>query len=127
MKSVRTPFNVVGGKIADTTDPRKLLEQKIVDVLVTKKFERPMIPDYGVGIQGLLFEDIDELTRVDFRTDASLEVSSRVSGVTIVDVKVDVVDDTEAQVTVLYRTPLSSVQETSFSLFVGPLTQESPL
>lgn len=127
MKSFRTPFQVVGGKIADTSDPRKIVEQKIIDVLVTQNMERPMLPDYGMGVQSLVFEAIDELEAADFRTDASLEVASRVTGVSIVDVKVDLVDETEAHVTVYYRTPLSSVQETSFSLFTGPINEETPL
>ena len=127
-KSLRVPFQVTGGKIADTKEYSRQVEQKIINVLVISKLERIMIPNYGAGVQQLLFDNIDELVEVDFKTDAVAEVLARVSGVTVVDVRVYQENDTTARVTVYYRTPLSSVTSTTFSVVIpGNLTEESPL
>ena len=127
-KSLRAPFQVSGGKILTTSDITQINEQKIVNVLVTNKLERPMLPDYGAGVQSLLFDSIDELVEVDFKTDAAAEVLARVSGVTVLDVRVKQTEESEATITVYYRTPLSNVQSTTFSVVVpSTLTEESPL
>ena len=127
-KSLRVPFQVSGGKILSTTDMTQINEQKIVNVLVTSKLERQMLPEYGAGVQALLFDSIDELTEVDFKTDAVAEVLARVSGVTVLDVKVKQTEESEATITVYYRTPLSNVQSTTFNVVVpSALTEESPL
>lgn len=86
-----------------------------------------MLPDYGAGVQALLFDAIDELVEVDFKTDAVNEILSRVSGITVLDVKVVQSAESEATITVYYRTPLSSIQSTSFSVSASSLTEESPL
>ena len=127
-KSLKIPFQVEGGKITTTTDVTAINEQKIVNVLVTNKFERSMLPDYGAAVQKLLFDSIDELTEVDFKTDAVTEVLARVSGVTVLDVRVQQTEESEATITVYYRTPLSNVQSTSFNVVIpSTLNEESPL
>ena len=127
MKGLQIPFNVVGGKIADTNDLDRLIEQKIINVLVTGKYERPMIPEYGAGIQALLFDTIDELVEVDFKIDASSELSNRVSGINIIDIRVEQTSSSEVTITVYYRTPLSPARSTTFTLPLGILTEESEL
>jgi phage baseplate assembly protein W len=127
-KGLRIPFNVEGGGIASTSSISKLNDQKITNVLVTSKLERHMLPDYGAGVQALLFDAIDELVEVDFKTDAVSEILSRVSGITVLDIKVVPSAESEATITVYYRTPLSSIQSTSFSVVIpGSLNEESPL
>ena len=126
--SLKVPFQIAGGKVCTTSDHTAINEQKIINVLVTGKFERPMIPDYGAGVQSLLFDAIDELVEVDFKTDAVQEVLARVSGLNILDVTVKQTDESEATITVYYRTPMSSVQSTSFNVAIpATLTEESPL
>lgn len=127
MKGLQIPFNVVGGKIADTNDESRLIEQKIINVLVTGKFERPMLPEYGAGIQSLLFDTLDELVEVDFKTDASSELADRVSGISLIDLRIEQTGSSEATVTVYYRTPLSPARSTTFTLPLGILTEESEL
>lgn len=127
MKGLQIPFNVVGGRISATTDENLLIEQKIINVLVTAKFERPMLPEYGAGIQSLLFDTIDELVEVDFKTDASSELTDRVSGIKIIDLRVEQSGSSEATITVYYRTPLSPARSTSFTIPLGILTEESEL
>ena len=124
---MRIPFRIEGGRVATTTNMTVINDQKIINVLTTAKLERHMIPDYGAGVQALLFESIDELVEVDFKTDAVSEILSRVSGITVLDVKVVQSDESEATITVYYRTPLSAVQSTTFSVVVSSLDEESQL
>lgn len=127
MKSLAVPFNIVGGSVSDTTDLDLVIEQKIINVLVTSKFERVMLPDYGGDVQALLFDTIDELVEVDFKTDAEQELSSNVTGIQIIDIKVEPTLNSEATITVYYRTPLSPARSTVFTLPLGILTEESEL
>lgn len=127
MRSLAVPFNIVGGSVADTTDFDLIIEQKIINVLVTGKFERTMLPDYGGDVQALLFDAIDELVEVDFKTDAEQELTSNVSGISIIDISVEETNQSEARITVYYRTPLSPARSTVFTLPLGILTEESEL
>jgi phage baseplate assembly protein W len=126
MKAFRVPFSLSGGSIAETTDYQRQVEQKIIDVLVTGRFERVMLPSYGAAVQQLLFDSIDELVEVDFRVDAANEVLARVSNVNIVDIQVKPEDESQANVVVYYRTPLSGTQSVTFSVTTA-LTEETPL
>lgn len=125
--AISVPFNVVGGSIATTRDPIKQVEQKILNVLVTGKMERAGRAQYGAGIQQLLFDNIGDLELADWKIDAATEVGNGVSGVQIIDIRVNVTDDTTATITVYYKTPLSSPQATTFTLPLNTvLTEESP-
>lgn len=127
-RSISAPFRIDGGSVAFTSDPRKKVEQKILNVLVTGKLERAGRAQYGAGIQQLLFDNIGELELTDWKIDAATEISKGVSGVQIIDIGVSVTDDTTATITVYYKTPLSSPQSTTFSLPINSvLTEESPL
>jgi phage baseplate assembly protein W len=128
VKSLAAPFQIVGGKIDSTDDPTRIIEQKIVNVMTTGKLERPMIPDYGAGTQQLLFDNIDELVEVDFRSEAATELANRVSGLNLVDIRIEQTDETTASITVSYRTTLSGVRSTTFSVALpGLLTEETPI
>jgi phage baseplate assembly protein W len=127
-KSMRVPFRIEGGKVADTRDRSQIVEQKIIDVLVTGIMERVPMPLYGVGIQQFLFESLDELVEVDFKTDAVSAIQSHVSGVSVADIRIRIIDETQADITVYYRTPLSDIQAASFLLAVPSLlNEESPI
>ena len=111
-----------------TSDPNKIVDQKVIDVLVTGKMERSTLPDYGAGAQQLLFESIDELVMQDFKTDAGMELTSRVSGLGLVDLKITQdLQDTTANVWVAIRTPMSTIRTVTFQMSAGALTEESDI
>lgn len=128
MSSLKIPFTIQNGRVSKTDDLTAIVEQKIIDVLVTNTFERPMNPEYGVGVQSFLFDVIDELIEVDFKIDAIEEINSRVSGITVVDIRVSKTDDSEATITVYYKTNLSPIRSATLSLSqFNILTEESEL
>lgn len=123
--SLSIPFNVTGGRIGATTSNKQIVEQKIINVLTTGKLERIMRPLYGAGVQALLFGNIDDLVAVDFKTDAAQEMADNITGLTLIDVAVEsTAVDSEAKLTVYYRTPLSDIQSTSFIVVVPDLLDE---
>lgn len=126
MKSLRVPFRIDGGSVGSTDDPVQIIEQKIINVLVTGKLERIGLPLYGAGIQELVFEDIDELVELDFKTDTIAEILENVTGLDVADVRVRQ-EDTTAIVTVYYRTPLEATRAVSVRASAGFLDEESPL
>lgn len=127
MKSMIAPFQCVGGHIASTSDVSTIVRQKIINVLVTSKLERVALPLYGAGIRQLLFESIDELTEADFKLDALTELGDNITGLSLVDMRIVQTAESQADVTVYFRTPLSSVMATTFTVTMSELTEESPL
>jgi phage baseplate assembly protein W len=126
MRSISSPFRFDGGRVARTNNNDAIVRQKIIDVLTTYPAERFGVPNYGAGIKGLLFESIDELVESDFRLDAITEVQNRVSGVTVHDIRIrqSELDESTANVHVLYSLPLSSAQTLTFTI-TSLLTEES--
>jgi phage baseplate assembly protein W len=99
MKSISIPFRFesnpgvaalpsVQGKTATTTEMSVIARQRITDVLVTRRFERVNIPEYGAGISDLLFEPLDPLIFADYRVDAMMTLNDYVSNAEILDIQV---------------------------------------
>lgn len=134
MKAIKIPFQFNGGRVNTTTSESTIAEQKIVDVLTTSNFERVMNHQYGAGINNLLFEPIDELVVLDFKTDAIAEIRSNVSRVNVMDIRMSPSNsvaaygspETTMGVTVVYRLPLGSAQIVKFNVAIpGDLNEDS--
>jgi phage baseplate assembly protein W len=134
MKAIKIPFQFSGGRVNTTTSATTIAEQKIVDVLTTSNFERVMNHQYGAGINNLLFEPIDELVVLDFKTDAIAEIRSNVSRVNVMDIRMSPSNsvaaygspETTMGVTVVYRLPLGSAQIVKFNVAIpGDLNEDS--
>lgn len=128
MRAIVAPFRFSGGKVAVTSDPTVMVEQKIVDYLTTSAYERFNLPDYGGSLSSFLFEPVDTLIKADLKTDLLPGLNRYVSGVTILDMDIeqDDIDPSLATVTVTYRLPLAPVRTFEFNL-ADDLTEESPL
>jgi len=122
------PFRFDNGRVASTDDPVRINNQKIVDVLVTRKLERVAIPAYGAGVYNYIFENFNELLEADLKIDLVREVQSRVSGVSIIDVGIRQEAPSEYVITVYYQTPISGIESLTFVLNrPDELTEESSL
>jgi phage baseplate assembly protein W len=71
-------FNSQGG-VTKTSDQSKIIQQKIIDALVTGPLERVMRPGYGANAYGLLYEPIDGLLEADFTQDALTMINQHLS------------------------------------------------
>jgi phage baseplate assembly protein W len=122
------PFRFENGRVAATTDPVRIVNQKIVDVLVTGNLERVGIPSYGAGVYNYVFENFDELIEADIKIDLVREVQTRVSGASVIDVSILQEAPSEYVITVYYRTPVSGIETLVFNLNRPDLlTEESSL
>jgi phage baseplate assembly protein W len=136
MKAIKLPFQFINGRLATTTSPEVAAKQKIIDVLTTGKFERVMRHNYGVGLQELVFEPVDELAFVDFKTDALHTMAETLSRVEVVDLVIAPsnstryygADETTVVVNVVYRLPLGALKVLSFNLAIpGLLNEDTPI
>jgi len=136
MKSIKVPFNFSGGRVATTSSPEIVAEQKIVNVLTTNKYERVMRHRYGANINQLLYEEIDELSIIDFVVDAKHEASDNISRTSILDIKITSPNtvasygnsETTLGITVIYRIPLGAPQVVSFKIAApGITTEDTPI
>ena len=69
---------------------RELVKQNMKMVILTNPGERTMMPDFGVGIRGLLFENISDLDTLQFyRGRISKQVSEYLPYVNILEISFD--------------------------------------
>lgn len=137
MKAIKLPVSFNGGRLETTTDINQIIKQKIIDVLVTSKQERVMLPEYGGNAYSLLFEMMDPTIFADFKTDAIQELSRHVAGAQIMDITLAGGDarqttiqnadyDTSVNITVYYRIPPQRATSVTFTVSEF-LTDESQL
>lgn len=136
MKSIKIPFSYSGGKTVTTSSLSTIAEQKIIDLLITAKYERTMRHRYGAGIRALLFEPVDELSLTDFLTDARQDAKEFISRADILDIKIVpqnrvtayTTPETTIGVNVIYKLPMGSPQIVKFNVAIpGELTEDSPI
>lgn len=59
MRTLKTPFQIdARGGLAYTISTQDVVEQQIIDILVTSKFERPMNPNYGADLLDFIFSPV---------------------------------------------------------------------
>jgi len=125
--SLKTPFRIDNGRVGVTRDQTTAIKQKIVDVLVTDRYERAMRPEYGGGINSAVFENIDSLEATDYKLDLATSISQAVTGVTVTSIDWTI-DGAYATINVSYKLPLSTDQQFTFRLAIpGEVTEETPL
>ena len=62
MKAIRFPFEIdKSGKIVSTTDSLKIYQDRVLTLLSTVVYQRPMMPEYGVDIARSLYETMDNM------------------------------------------------------------------
>lgn len=136
MRSIKIPFKFNGGKTDYTTSASTIAEQKIIDLLTTSKYERIFRHRYGASLRQFVFEPIDELSLIDFVTDATQESRESISRAEILDIKIIPPDrvmsytspETTVGVNVIYKLPLGSPKIVKFNVAIpGQLTEDSPI
>jgi len=136
MASIRVPFQFEAGRVLTTNVPSVIAEQKILDVLVTSNYERPMRHTYGAEINRLLFEPVDSLRVADFATDAQQEMNANITRVSILGINVSSAEtmasygngETTLGVTVEYQIPLGSPKVFNFKVgSAGVIVEDTPI
>jgi phage baseplate assembly protein W len=135
MPSIYTPFRIDGsGRVAKTNTPERIVEQQIIDVLTTSKFERVMRPTYGAGATQLLYEPVDDLIYGEFKTDALMELNKHLTMASISNMLIQPSDNPYVdedpsvviEIKVQYSMAMSSNRVFSFKIATpNGLTEES--
>jgi len=132
MKTLRVPFTFDGGSVGATSDEGRIAEQKIINTLVTNNGERVMRPSFGASSSALLFDITSRMEFADYKVDAVQELRSKVSGVEIIDIRlndsffVETSEPTVATISVIYRLPLGTVRVSTFNIAVpGQLVEDT--
>ena len=87
---------------------RELIKQNMKMVILTNPGERVMMPEFGVGITGLLFENISDLDRMSFYEGRIMEqVSEHLPYVEIIEIDFDEseIDSNKLSVKIVYSIP----------------------
>lgn len=123
MRSIALPFRISNGRVATLTDQFDIVEQKILDVMLTSNRERVMNPRYGSSVYSLLYEMVDDNVLADFKTETLMDLRENVGGVEIIDIKFnssnlygDSEYNTTLEVSVYYRIPPSLSRSVTFSV-----------
>ena len=124
MKTIKIPFSFSDGGITETSDIVEYTEQRIVDILTTRTGERAINTNYGIGIQGLLYEMIDSLVFDDFKTEALVKLNEEVGSARVVDMSIEspeilqagYLEDSTVVITVVYSIPTYGTRNFSFNV-----------
>lgn len=131
MRAMQVPVSFQNGKLASVSSIDKIIQQKIINVIVTSKRERVMRPEYGAGVYNLLWERMDPLVMAEWKAEALQEIAQNVTGAEIVDIEMSNKEQLASpsnastlSIRVFYRIPPYRVATMEFS--IGEfLTEES--
>ena len=128
MKTIKTPFQFIGGSIGSTSDPNTIARQKISDVLQTTNFERVLRPSYGSNIKYLVNDSMGEAELADIRVEAIQDLGEYISTFSIVDVQFDTssvyTGDSTLNLYVSYKLPLGVVSTSNVQIAISGLITE---
>ena len=111
MKSIVVQFSFTSdtGAVSTTSFLNTIIEQQILDILITNPGERVMNARYGAGLNSLLFEEMDPLVFAEYRVDAMQELNEFLTVGKVVDMNITMpdnnfsFDETESTITVSVR------------------------
>lgn len=124
MKVIKIPFSFSNGGVSEEFDIIKVVEQKIIDVLITRPGDRAINSGYGLGIQSLLYEMINPLIFDDFKNEAIVAINDELESGTVVDISIaypdspemSFVEDSAITINVAYRLPIYGNRVLSFNV-----------
>jgi phage baseplate assembly protein W len=102
---IAVPFRLDGnGRVVTTSDPDEQVRQHVLALINTTPEERAMVPGYGTDLNGVLFEDEDEVeAQVSIRIKDAIRLHE--PGVELITVTADPTssEDGMARVSMEYR------------------------
>ena len=93
---------ISGGNFTRTTKFSDQIKANIINVLLTDRGERPMQPDFGVGLKNLLFENIENADEIKPEIESQLEIY--VPDIELLDIESEFLEDNHLlRITLVYR------------------------
>lgn len=91
-----------------------LIKQNMKMIVLTNPGERVMMPDFGVGIRGLLFENVSDTDTMQFykgRIDTQVSAYLPFVGILSVEFNEDEIDSNKLSVRIVYEIPSLEAQD----------------
>ena len=90
------------GDFTRTTKFSDQIKANIINVLLTDRGERPMQPNFGVGLKNLLFENIENADEIKPEIESQLEIY--VPDIELLDIESEFLEDNHLlRITLVYR------------------------
>ena len=90
------------GQFTRTTNFSDQVKANIINVLLTERGERPMQPDFGVGLKKLLFENIENADEIKPEIESQLEIY--VPDIELLEIESEFLEDNHLlRLTLVYR------------------------
>jgi phage baseplate assembly protein W len=113
VKAIRFPFEFdKAGKIVSTTTDTKIYQDRVLTLLSTVVYQRPMMPEYGVDIARSLYETLDNMY-ASIGESISRAMAYSLPYIKLKDVQIDLTSpiETGTNVTVLIELPNGSAND----------------
>jgi phage baseplate assembly protein W len=128
MKTLLVPFQIDSrGGLAQTASTQQIVEQQIVDILMTSRFERIMNPDYGAALMEFIFTPVRNVLLRSKAEEVRTLLNALVLLASIEVVELEPVPGEEStlSLTVLYRIDPSPTVFTLTRTITGLVTDET--
>ena len=115
-------FSNTGG-YNDYMSEKELAKFHLTNVLLTSKGEKISIPNYGVGIRRILFENITQATLSSLQSEIEEQIEQYVEGIALLSVSVNpsTEDDNTINVSIAFRM-LKNGEQDVLSMNIGSST-----
>lgn len=103
MKAISLPFSFDSeGRVASTTDFKKIIQDRVVIVVMTAVNERVMRPSFGTNVRGSLFDNVNDALEI-IKQEISVGFSNWLPYLYLLDVVGSLDQDSYLNVTVSYK------------------------
>jgi len=110
-RAISLPFSFdVNGAVAYTEDPKKIIQDRVVIVVMTLLSERVMRPGFGTNVRGKVFENSSNLTNV-LEQEISVGFATWLPSLTFVSAKVSLDSTGTSYVNVEYNYGLGTASD----------------
>jgi len=90
---ITLPIQITNVAFNQSYTTREQVRSNIVNLLKTKRGERIMQPDFGIGLESILFEPIDDDTQTRIQSEIENAISIWLPYVVIEDLVIDISDE----------------------------------
>ena len=90
---ITLPIQITNVAFNQSFTTREQVRSNIVNLLKTKRGERIMQPDFGIGLESILFEPIDDDTQTRIQSEIENAISIWLPYVVIEDLVIDISDE----------------------------------
>lgn len=125
-RAITLPFEFDGnGRVGTTTDIRKILQDRVLLVVMSLLNERVMRPDFGTDVRGSAFENLNDAETI-IKTQVETGVSKWLPYLNIIGIETFLDSDNNLNVDIKYKFGTAGVTE-NITVKAATLTQSGDI